>query len=103
MDKDSRDEDKKERLKKVADELKLYGCHTIMNCTNSCPKANLQKLLDLLRKCLQQVKAYLFNIIMKTIEHFVGGKSFSGESKEKAKYLIQQQGTKFRSKACHYE
>ncbi|HCL94283.1 MAG TPA: succinate dehydrogenase iron-sulfur subunit, partial [Gammaproteobacteria bacterium] len=24
--------------KKVADELKLYRCHTIMNCTNSCPK-----------------------------------------------------------------
>ena len=35
---DSRDEEKKERLKKVADELKLYRCHTIMNCTNSCPK-----------------------------------------------------------------
>ena len=30
---DSRDEDKKARLKKVADELKLYRCHTIMNCT----------------------------------------------------------------------
>ena len=30
---DSRDEDRKERLKKVADELKLYRCHTIMNCT----------------------------------------------------------------------
>jgi succinate dehydrogenase / fumarate reductase iron-sulfur subunit len=35
---DSRDEEKKARLKKVADELKLYRCHTIMNCTNSCPK-----------------------------------------------------------------
>ena len=35
---DSRDEERKERLKKVADELKLYRCHTIMNCTNSCPK-----------------------------------------------------------------
>ena len=34
---DSRDEEK-ERLKKVADELKLYRCHTTMNCTNSCPK-----------------------------------------------------------------
>ena len=33
----SRDEDRKE-IKKVADELKLYRCHTIMNCTNSCPK-----------------------------------------------------------------
>ena len=35
---DSRDEEKKDRLKKVADELKLYRCHTIMNCTNSCPQ-----------------------------------------------------------------
>jgi succinate dehydrogenase and fumarate reductase iron-sulfur protein len=35
---DSRDEDRKERLKKVADELKLYRCHTILNCTNACPK-----------------------------------------------------------------
>ena len=26
---DSRDEDRKERLKKVADELKLYRCHTL--------------------------------------------------------------------------
>ena len=30
-------------------------------------------------------KAYLFNIIMKTIEHFVGGKSFSGDSKRTGK------------------
>ena len=35
---DSRDEDRKQRLKKVADELKLYRCHTILNCTSACPK-----------------------------------------------------------------
>lgn len=35
---DSRDEDKLERLKKLDDSMKLYRCHTIMNCTNSCPK-----------------------------------------------------------------
>ena len=28
---DSRDEEKKERLEKVADELKLYRCHAILN------------------------------------------------------------------------
>ena len=28
---DSRDEERKARLKKVADELKLYRCHTILN------------------------------------------------------------------------
>ena len=35
---DSRDEEREARLKKVADELKLYRCHTILNCTNACPK-----------------------------------------------------------------
>ena len=35
---DSRDEERKARLKKVADELKLYRCHTILNCTSACPK-----------------------------------------------------------------
>ena len=35
---DSRDQNKKERLKKLEDTFKLYKCHTIMNCTNACPK-----------------------------------------------------------------
>ena len=50
---DSRDEDKNERLKKVADELKLYRCHTIMNCTNSCPKGlNPAKAIGSIKKML---------------------------------------------------
>ena len=50
---DSRDDDKKERLKKVADELKLYRCHTIMNCTNSCPKGlNPAKAIGSIKKML---------------------------------------------------
>tara|TARA_B100001559_G_scaffold320467_1_gene332762 strand:- start:528 stop:1304 length:777 start_codon:yes stop_codon:yes gene_type:complete len=50
---DSRDEEKKERLKKVADELKLYRCHTIMNCTNSCPKGlNPAKAISSIKKML---------------------------------------------------
>jgi succinate dehydrogenase / fumarate reductase iron-sulfur subunit len=50
---DSRDEEKKERLKKVADELKLYRCHTIMNCTNSCPKGlNPEKAIGSIKKML---------------------------------------------------
>ena len=50
---DSRDEEKKERLKKVADELKLYRCHTIMNCTNSCPKGlNPAKAIASIKKML---------------------------------------------------
>jgi len=35
---DSRDEMKKERLEKFNDSFKLYRCHTIMNCTRTCPK-----------------------------------------------------------------
>ena len=35
---DSRDEEKKERLNELDDSFKLYKCHSIMNCTNSCPK-----------------------------------------------------------------
>lgn len=35
---DSRDDHKEERLKELEDPFKLYRCHTIMNCTNTCPK-----------------------------------------------------------------
>ena len=35
---DSRDEIKKERLKELDDKFKVYRCHTIMNCTQACPK-----------------------------------------------------------------
>jgi len=35
---DSRDGAAAERLKFVDDPMKLYRCHTIMNCTNVCPK-----------------------------------------------------------------
>ena len=35
---DSRDEAAGERLDELEDPFKLYRCHTIMNCTNTCPK-----------------------------------------------------------------
>ncbi len=35
---DSRDEGTGERLDALQDPYKLYRCHTIMNCTNTCPK-----------------------------------------------------------------
>ena len=50
---DSRDEERKERLEKVADELKLYRCHTILNCTNACPKGlNPAKAIAEIKKML---------------------------------------------------
>ena len=35
---DSRDENTAERLDELEDPFKLYRCHTIMNCTQACPK-----------------------------------------------------------------
>ena len=35
---DSRDEAKGERLDELEDPFRLYRCHTIMNCTKTCPK-----------------------------------------------------------------
>ena len=41
----------KKRLKKVADELKLFRCHTIMNCTKTCPKGlNPAKAISNIKK-----------------------------------------------------
>ncbi|XP_055378302.1 succinate dehydrogenase [ubiquinone] iron-sulfur subunit, mitochondrial [Condylostylus longicornis] len=35
---DSRDENTQERLDKLKDPFSVYRCHTIMNCTRTCPK-----------------------------------------------------------------
>ena len=35
---DSRDEQTGDRLNELEDPFRLYRCHTIMNCTNTCPK-----------------------------------------------------------------
>ena len=35
---DSRDEATGERLDQLDDPFRLYRCHTIMNCTRTCPK-----------------------------------------------------------------
>ncbi len=36
---DSRDEDTGNRLDNLEDPFRLYRCHTIMNCTRTCPKS----------------------------------------------------------------
>jgi succinate dehydrogenase / fumarate reductase iron-sulfur subunit len=54
---DSRDEDTGERLDALEDPFRLYRCHTIMNCTQTCPKglnpakaiAEIKKLMVLRR------------------------------------------------------
>lgn len=38
---DSRDSKAKERLAKLRDPYSVYRCHTIMNCTRTCPKVSI--------------------------------------------------------------
>ena len=50
---DSRDEDTGERLDDLEDPFRLYRCHTIMNCTRTCPKGlNPAKSIAEIKKLL---------------------------------------------------
>ncbi len=50
---DSRDENASERLSQLDDSFKLYRCHTIMNCTEACPKGlNPAKAIAEIKKLL---------------------------------------------------
>ncbi|MCH9697766.1 MAG: succinate dehydrogenase iron-sulfur subunit [Gammaproteobacteria bacterium] len=52
---DSRDEATGERLNSVEDPFRLYRCHTIMNCTDSCPKGlNPAKAIAEIKKLMVQ-------------------------------------------------
>lgn len=54
---DSRDEATGERLDELEDPFKLYRCHTIMNCTNACPKnLNPAKAIAEIKKLIIQRK-----------------------------------------------
>ena len=52
---DSRDEDTGARLDEIEDPFKLYRCHTIMNCTRTCPKGlNPAKAIGEIKKLMLQ-------------------------------------------------
>jgi len=52
---DSRDDQKDQRLDALDDAFKLYRCHTIMNCTDTCPKGlNPAKAIAEIKKMLVQ-------------------------------------------------
>ena len=52
---DSRDESQGERLDALEDPFRLYRCHTIMNCTNTCPKnLNPAKAIAEIKKMMVQ-------------------------------------------------
>jgi len=50
---DSRDEQQAERLDRLRDPFSVYRCHTIMNCTKTCPKGlNPGKAIAEIKKLL---------------------------------------------------
>lgn len=52
---DSRDQRTQERLEYLDDSFKLYRCHTIMNCSNTCPKGlNPGKAIGQLKKAVAE-------------------------------------------------
>ncbi|HKE45622.1 MAG TPA: succinate dehydrogenase iron-sulfur subunit [Steroidobacteraceae bacterium] len=52
---DSRDEATGERLDALEDPFRLYRCHTIMNCTEACPKdLNPAKAIGAIKKLLAE-------------------------------------------------
>ncbi len=52
---DSRDENTGERLDDLEDPFKLYRCHTIMNCTRTCPKGlNPAKAIGEIKKLMME-------------------------------------------------
>jgi succinate dehydrogenase/fumarate reductase iron-sulfur protein len=54
---DSRSGDSVQRLNDLDDEMKLYRCHTIMNCTNTCPKhLNPGLAIQRIKKAIQDNK-----------------------------------------------
>jgi len=54
---DSRDEDTGARLDDLEDPFKLYRCHTIMNCTKTCPKnLNPAKAIGEIKKLMVERK-----------------------------------------------
>ncbi len=54
---DSRDQATDERLDELDDTFKLYRCHTIMNCTNTCPKGlNPAKAIGDIKSAIQRRK-----------------------------------------------
>ncbi|WP_069472112.1 succinate dehydrogenase iron-sulfur subunit [Candidatus Marithrix sp. Canyon 246] len=52
---DSRDENSGERLDNLEDPFRLYRCHTILNCTKTCPKGlNPAKAISEIKQMLVQ-------------------------------------------------
>lgn len=61
---DSRDERTAERLAELDDSFKLYRCHTIMNCTKTCPKGlNPGKAVGSIKKKVPFIAEYIYVVV----------------------------------------
>ena len=72
---DSRDEYTKERLSALNDPFKLYRCHTIMNCTRTCPKGLNPG------RAIAEIKKLLAGIASKPAPKMDTAALFKGEAK----------------------
>src|SRR3546814_3966435 len=61
---DSRDEATGERLDQLEDPFRLYRCHTIMNCTKTCPKRSEEHTSEL--QSLMRISYAVFCLKKKT-------------------------------------
>ena len=74
---DSRDHYQTERLARMQDSYSVYKCHTIMNCTKTCPKVKPGLYIN--------NNKHLYSAIY--LEHYSDG---AGEEKKKSNKLIQR-------------
>lgn len=73
---DSRDQATEERLEQLDDAFKLYRCHTIMNCTKTCPKGLNPA------KAISSIKKHMVDVLGKSKKGKGNGK---GKTKGKGK------------------
>ena len=75
---DSRDEATAERLAQLDDSFKLYRCHTIMNCTKTCPKGlNPGKAIAGIKK---RVSDFFFQLDKHALSIIFSDRSFALDS-----------------------
>lgn len=79
---DSRDETTQERLDRLKDPFSVYRCHTIMNCTKTCPKVgniSIRISFDMLFRCSNEPSTnivyilYIFGFIFVVFFFFFKG------------------------------
>ena len=68
---DSRDTMTKERLEDLDDAFKLYRCHTIMNCTKTCPKhLNPGKAIAQIKKKISEMHWFFLSLAVHKMQSF---------------------------------